>query len=482
MAASSEKRMTTRDAMARAAGLLRAGKRAEAATIFRQVLEVEPENADALHLLGIITRQSGKPKEAINLIRRAIALKGENSNFVSNLGTAFEAAGDIEAALAAYRRAIAIEPDYPEPHQKLGALLQTKGRYKEALAPLQRAAELRPEALDWQMSYGNVLVSLGRLQDAAAIFAQIVAKDPKQSEVHFRLGNALFTLKRKDEALASFRRAIEAKPDHDSALFAMTTLLMENRQPQALVDACDGAFKGDPGNRRMISSKIAALHELGRRDEAHALLGMDRFMRPVEIAVPAGHADLNAFNAALAEEVRNHPTLVFEKSGHATKFGGHTGDILINPGPAVAALESAIRAAVADFFREVPSDVTHPWFAAKPAKWKLQSWAVVMDMQGHQMPHIHPAAWLSGVYYVKIPVADPPSRDPQAGWIEFGRPQDNMFATAEPELKLCQPKEGLMILFPSYLFHRTIPIETKEQRISIAFDVLAADSTSRGPY
>jgi len=57
-----------------------------------------------------------------------------------------------------------------------------------------------------------------------------------------------------------------------------------------------------------------------------------------------------------------------------------------------------------------------------------------------------------------------------------------MFATAEPELKLYQPKEGLMILFPSYLFHRTVPIETTEQRISIAFDVLAADSMSRGPY
>jgi len=482
MAASSERRVTTQEAMERAAALHHAGKRAEAAAIYRRVLEVEPQNADALHLLGIVTRQSGKPKEAIGLIRQAIALKGENPNYVSNLGTAFEAAGDIEDALAAYRRAITLMPDYPEPHQKLGALLQAKGRHKEALAPLQRAVELRPEALDWQLSYGNVLMSLGRLQDAAAVFSRITARDPKQSEAHFRLGNALFTLKRKDEALASFCRAVEAKPDHDAALFAITTLLMEKREPQALVAACDDAFKTDPGNRRMISSKIVALHELGRRDEAHALLGMDPFMRPVEIATPAGYADLNVFNAALAEEIRSHPTLVFEKSGHATKFGGHTGDILIDPGPAVAALESAIRAAVADYFREVPSDATHPWFAAKPAKWKLQSWAVVMGVQGHQMPHIHPAAWLSGVYYVKIPVMGPPSRDPQAGWIEFGRPQDNMFVTAEPELKLYTPKEGMMILFPSYLFHRTVPIETKEQRISIAFDVLAADSTSRGPY
>jgi uncharacterized protein (TIGR02466 family) len=238
----------------------------------------------------------------------------------------------------------------------------------------------------------------------------------------------------------------------------------------------------DPGNRRLVSAKIVALTELGRRKEALELLDFDHFVRPFEIAVPEGFADIRAFNAALAREVTTHPSLVFEKSGHATRFGGHTDNILVNPGPAVAALEKKMREAVAEYSRTLSCGPAHPLAMARPEKWKLQSWAVVMDTKGHQLPHIHPAAWLSGVYYVQIPVPDTPPSDPRAGWIEFGRPQSNMRTKAEPELRLYQPKEGLMIVFPAYLYHMTVPIETKTQRISIAFDVVPADKATGKPY
>ena len=96
----------------------------------------------------------------------------------------------------------------------------------------------------------------------------------------------------------------------------------------------------------------------------------------------------------------------------------------------------------------------------------------MLQAQGHQIPHNHPSAWLSGVYYVKLPriVRVPEQR--QAGWIEFGRPPEHFHCTVQPEVKAFQPEEGLMLLFPSYFYHRTISFETAETRISIAFDVL----------
>ena len=66
-------------------------------------------------------------------------------------------------------------------------------------------------------------------------------------------------------------------------------------------------------------------------------------------------------------------------------------------------------------------------------------------------------------------------RHHSAGWIEFGRPQPEFRCKVEPEVKLFQPEEGLMFLFPSYFYHGTMPIETEEQRISIAFDVIPQD-------
>ena len=93
-----------------------------------------------------------------------------------------------------------------------------------------------------------------------------------------------------------------------------------------------------------------------------------------------------------------------------------------------------------------------------------------MEGQGYQTPHIHPQAWVSGVYYASVP-ADIAAGADQAGWIEFGEPLADYRFTAKPELRLIRPEEGLMLLFPSYFYHRTLPFSAGGTRVSIAFDV-----------
>ncbi len=461
--------------------LLQSGRGREAEAHYRRILESEPNNPDALHLLGVSLRQSGRAKEAIESIKRAIAVNPRNAMYFSNLGTAFEATGDKEAALAAYRRAVAMRRDFPEAYFKLGTLLQATGKSALAAEALRRAVELKPDQAAWHLALGTALATIGRHEQAVTALRRAAELGPEVPEAHFKLGAAMSALGRKDEAFAAYRCAVGVKPDHDPSLFGLTALLMERGDAEGLVKLCDEICARDPGNRRMVSSKIVALTELGRRKEAARLLDFDRFIHPLAVQTPSGYANLESFNTALADEVIHHPTLVFEKSGHATRFGGHTDNILIDPGPAVAALEKIIREAVENYGRTLDCEADHPVRQAKLDDWRLQSWAVVMDTQGYQMPHIHPAAWLSGVYYVRIPVHENP-RQSHAGWIEFGRPQDNMFAKAEPAVRLYKPQEGLMLLFPSYFFHMTVPIETKEQRISIAFDVVPKGRTGGSPY
>ena len=97
-------------------------------------------------------------------------------------------------------------------------------------------------------------------------------------------------------------------------------------------------------------------------------------------------------------------------------------------------------------------------------------WPTVLGSQGHQASHIHPGGWLSGVYYVRLPAGV--GGDDQAGWIEFGDPGAEIPHVRAPETRRARPEAGLMLLFPSYLFHRTLPFAANEPRISIAFDVL----------
>ena len=136
---------------------------------------------------------------------------------------------------------------------------------------------------------------------------------------------------------------------------------------------------------------------------------------------------------------------------------------------------------VAEFLTTLPADSDHPFITHMPKKWQLVAWAIVMDRQGHQLPHIHPAAWISGVYYVQLPSLMQGDGNGHAGWIEFGRPQSDFKSKAEPEIRIFRPEEGLMFLFPSYLYHETIPYESDENRISVAFDVLPADDDYKPP-
>jgi uncharacterized protein (TIGR02466 family) len=98
------------------------------------------------------------------------------------------------------------------------------------------------------------------------------------------------------------------------------------------------------------------------------------------------------------------------------------------------------------------------------------SWANLMPAQGVQAAHIHNLGWLSGVYYPKLPKALGDETD-HAGWLGFGRPGYGIEATRAPALRFLEPEEGLLVCFPSYLWHWTEPFQGDEERVSVAFDV-----------
>ena len=197
-------------------------------------------------------------------------------------------------------------------------------------------------------------------------------------------------------------------------------------------------------------------------------------MKPIPFTHAPDGSDIEALNAALVAHLLAHPTLMDSPASHATKDGRHSGELLIEPKGPVAALEAMIHEAVAGYGRDDPQTAGHPFVAMRPERYQLSVWGVVLTGPGHQVPHIHPSAWLSGVYYPKVPKAVDYDGDGQAGWIEFGRPPAHVHCRKEPRTVAYRPEEGLMLLFPSYLYHRTIPFTGDEERVSIAFDVRPA--------
>jgi len=255
----------------------------------------------------------------------------------------------------------------------------------------------------------------------------------------------------------------------------MCDVYLASGEPATGLKLCDAFLESHSGDVSAMAFKAAALNELGDNEGLRTVHDFDQLVRPQIIEVPEGFKDLDSFNAALVEHVLNHPTLVEAPASYSTMNGRHTSELFVGELGPMATFEQVIRRAEAAYRRDVPIDPTQSWLAQRPNKTKLNCWSVVMNSQGHQLSHIHPSGWLSGVYYPRLPDVineDDPNHE---GWIEFGRTTDNYSGKKDPDVRMYKPREGLMVLFPSYFYHRTIPFHSDQLRFSIAFDICPAD-------
>ena len=128
--------------------------------------------------------------------------------------------------------------------------------------------------------------------------------------------------------------------------------------------------------------------------------------------------------------------------------------------------------AIARYEAAVAGDPAHPFLRNPPQNRHLEVWANIMDSAGYHDTHFHPTGWLSGTYYPSLPPLDALQAQGDAGGIEFGRSLYSIHTRREPGTRVIRPKEGMVVLFPSYFGHRTLPFDSPEKRYSIAFDVV----------
>ena len=209
-----------------------AGRIDEAEATYRRILEVYPDHADSLHLLGLISDQAGQSDRAIELIGRAIALNPEAAPYHNSLGGAYHRLGRLPAAIEHYRRASSLRPDSAEIASNLGTVLRELGNVPEAVSCYRTALRLRPNSPVILYNLANALVDLGNASEAEAHYRAAIARRPGYAEAYYNLGNLLIGLRRWRAAEAAYRKALELAPDQAAALNNLGTVLQELGYPE----------------------------------------------------------------------------------------------------------------------------------------------------------------------------------------------------------------------------------------------------------
>ncbi|MBS4095602.1 MAG: tetratricopeptide repeat protein [Sulfuricella sp.] len=220
--------LTLADAIGLAIQHYQAGRLDEAESTFRQVLQVDADNPNALHLLGILCVQKGDPAAAVELIGKAVKRYPHIPDFHGNLGAAWHALGRFDAAIECYEKALAIKPGFPEAAYNLGNALKDMGRFTEAVGLYRRALALKSDYADAHNNLGMVLQTLGNPVEAIAHFQQALALKPNYAEACNNLGNAQRDQGRLDEAVVSYRQALHIRPNfseaHGNLLFTLNAI------------------------------------------------------------------------------------------------------------------------------------------------------------------------------------------------------------------------------------------------------------------
>lgn len=313
---------TVAEALKIVVGFYRSGRLDDASALSARILEVDPRNAHALHLMGLVERRRGDRDKAMGLIRAALEHAPDMADACSNLAAILTELGQVDAAAAAQRRALAIDPameaahhgvgcllasrggprdwataamafrrvlrlnpERADTHHDLGVALRQDGGVDQAMLCQRRAMALRPEFAAPQMNLGNILLELGRLGEALVCFRYALLLEPEQGAILYNQGNAQHAAGLSEAAVDSYARA--ARAGVGLALTRLADVLVGLRRDgeaeRALRLALTTADSDVPGAIDMLS---ALLVRQGRFDESRQFFANYRL---------PNHADPNVY-------------------------------------------------------------------------------------------------------------------------------------------------------------------------------------------
>jgi len=267
-----------------------AGQLAPAETALRQILQQQPRNAFALHLLGVLAHRAGHAEKAIELIEKAITYQPTVAQFHSNVGEMCRLLGRLDDAVAHGEAAVRLDPNQASAHSNLGIAHYDREEYDAAEACQRRALELEPNQLqalnnlgsihrereeketaieyfrkvlalapgylEASNNLGAVLTELERPEEAIPELLKVIRANPGYADAHSNMGNALLLLERFDEAEAAYRQTLALTPQSVSGWMGLARALKEQDRLEEAREAVDRVFALEPD-----------------KAEAHSLLG-----------------------------------------------------------------------------------------------------------------------------------------------------------------------------------------------------------------
>jgi uncharacterized protein (TIGR02466 family) len=434
----------------------------EAAESYSKALTIQPNTPDLHFNLGITLTNLTRFKEAEASYRKAIALHASFFEAHGNLGTVLQKQGQLEEAVVSYRNALSIHED-PRGHFNLGTALRDQGKLDEAINHFKQAIKMFPNYADAHNYLGECYRDQGNMEDAIKCYFDTLALNPNHAGANYNMGEFLYLAGRFDEAVDYLERSklddwqeralyctykaehfdsfkskldhiIATRKKHDAAfLQTLSTHHAINFDTEDQYNFCKNGFDF------VYQKSIAELAEPDSQLLKDLLSDIDN----TAIEVRAQGMIINGKQSA--GNLFKRPEASFRRLGEIVK------QEFLN-------YKNQFAGADCELIQSFPKELEF-----------TSSWYVRLRSGGYLERHIHEVGWISGAVYLVLPKN---KKDPTEGCFEYGLHGDNYPQKHNNfPVGIASPNVGDIVLFPSSLFHRTIPFSSNEERICIAFDL-----------
>jgi protein O-GlcNAc transferase len=223
-----------------------AGRTTAAEAGYRQILDHDSHQPDALHLLGMLACDRGDGPGALSMIDVAIGLQPDRAAFHNTRGRALAVTGCLKEAESAYRAAWSLRPDTMEIANNLGCLLRDQGDISGALFWLHRANVLAPDSAEVLGNLAQTLASGGQSSVCLPLFRDALLRWPNSAAIHHAYGRLLLSLGRLAEAEESYRAAVRLRSDYAASRNELGLVLVEQGRIHAAVQCFGEVVRRDP--------------------------------------------------------------------------------------------------------------------------------------------------------------------------------------------------------------------------------------------
>ncbi len=444
---------------------------AQALDVLERAVAANPDFVDAHFHRGRVLVRLGRHDESIAAFQCALTLAAHRIEIRIALGNCLRDAGRIEEALATYRAVLEIAPGRADVHAEYARLAHEQGQPNPfgTFAAARRNAPADPELL---LTEAHLRFRNGEIDVAEELLRDAETVAPSRADVLTFIGTVLTERKRFADAAAYFERAIVVDP---------ASPVLRDQFGFALLSAGDfanarrqfeRALRMNPSGQSALAGLVLALREQGD-PRYRELADFDRFVRVYDISTAPGF-ETGEFLDVLAAELREVHCGRFEPLDQTLRGGTQTlGDLFARRSPAVAGLRRAIAEKLAGYVQSITSGFPNMVMARQSAGFRFAgSWSCLLKPDGFHVNHIHPDGWISSAFYAELPDAVA-NQDTREGWFKLGESNLGLGASDRPE-KFVRPERGMLVLFPSYFWHGTVPFGGSGTRLTVAFDAVPA--------